>query len=398
MIELLAEILFGRHGNATPCLLHGWSAPEDSFTWSVGRESRLQIPLPSVPAGRELILELDLNPFVAPGITHGQRLTIEVNGVRIGEDFIAGEGAVAYRIPAQALGSSMLLVVLQHPDARRPIDLGFNSDGRELGFMLHAASILAVPPEPAFTPHALPPLDLPDVTDTEALKSALHARTGQSAADLMLNFESLGHNCEFGIMQRQCGAEPLGLLRFVGITLPDLLRGLDCGFADVGHDRWLRVYLHEGKRREFLVSDVRHNFSFHSFQFEDETTAERVRAEQGARLRFYHQRFKDVLETGDRLFVFQRAGMLLAAHMLPLLTLLRTYGPNALLFVTEGGAHPPGTVAQIGHGFYHGYTSRMAPGEDVGRGDLRAWLSICANAQKLWREQMGQARWPLPST
>jgi len=394
MIEPLAEVLFGRHGNAGPCLLHGWSAPEDGFTWSIGRESRLQIPLSSVPSGRDLILELSLNPFVAPGVTQGQRLTITVNGVPVGEDFIAGEDAVAYRLPAAALGSSSLLIELQHPDARRPVDLGFNADGRELGFMLHAASILAVPPEPAFTPRLLPPLDLPDVPDTEALKSALHARLGQTAAELMLNFESLGHNCEFGIMQRQCGAEPLGLLRFVGITLPDLLRGLDCGFADVGHDRWLRVFLHDGPRREFLVSDVRHNFSFHSFQFEDETTAERVRAEQGVKLRFYHQRFTEVLRTGDRLFVFQRPRALLAAHMLPLLTLLRAYGPNALLFVTEGGEHPPGAVAQIGRSLYQGFTSRLAPGEDVGRGDLRAWLSICANAYTMWREQMGTGRSP----
>src|SRR5690348_3255112 len=37
---------------------------------------------------------------------------------------------------------------------------------------------------------------------------------------LMLAFESLGDNCEFGLVQRQAGAEPLGLLRFTGIFLP----------------------------------------------------------------------------------------------------------------------------------------------------------------------------------
>jgi hypothetical protein len=391
MIDPLAEVLFGRHGNAAPCLLDGWAEPEDGFTWSVGHESRLQIPLAAAAPGRALILELDLNPFVVPGVTQGQRLAVAVNGVPVGGAVIEGEGSVAWRIPEQALGSSpMLLVELQHPDAARPVDLGFNADGRRLGFMLRSAAVLAVPPEPAFTPRLLPPLDLPEGLDTEALKDAVQARIGQSARELMLSFESLGHNCEFGIMQRHCGAEPLGLLRFVGITLQDLLRGLDCGFADVGHDRWLRVFLHDGPRREFMVSDVRHNIGFHSFRFEDETTAERVRAEQGQQLRFFHRNFLEVLESGERLFVFQRPRQLLAAHMLPLLTLLRSYGPNALLFVTEGGEHPPGTVEQIGHGLYHGHTSRMAPAENVGTGDLRAWLSICANALALWRDQMRQ--------
>jgi hypothetical protein len=32
----------------------------------------------------------------------------------------------------------------------------------------------------------------------------------------------------------------------------------------------------------------------------------------------------------------------------------------------------------------------MAPAENVGTGDLRAWLSICANALALWRDQMRQ--------
>ena len=391
MAEPLAEVIFGRHGNAAPCLLQGWSWPEDAFTWSLGRESRLQIPLPPAKPGEALILELDLTPFVVPGRTVGQRLLLAVNGIPIGSDMIEGEGSVAYRIPQNAIGDSrILLVELHHPDAKRPIDLEFNADDRQLGFMLRSAAVLSVPPEPAFVPRLLAPLPLPETSDTNALKAAVTAATGHDALELMLNFESLGHNCEFGIMQRHCGAEPLGLLRFVGITLPDLLRGLDCGFADVGHDRWLRVSAHPGPRPEFLVFDMRHNFSFHSFRYEDETTAERVRAEQGQQLRFFHRKFMEVLGSGERLFVFQRPKQILPAQMLPLLTMLRQYGPNALLYVTEGGEHPPGTVEQIGHGLYHGFTSRMAPAEDVGAGDLRAWLSICANAFAVWQADLGR--------
>jgi hypothetical protein len=392
MIEPLAEVLFGRHGNAGPHLLDGWSFPEDGFIWSVGAESRLQIPVPPVPPGSEPILELDLNPFVAPGRTTGQRLAVSVNGVRVGEASIEGEGPVGFRIPSASLGAGgMMLVELHHPDAARPADLGVNGDTRRLGFMLRSATVLAPPAVPAFTPIVLPPLALPDGRDTEALKASVQALTGQNARDLMLNFESLGHNCEFGIMQRHCGAEPLGLLRFVGITLPDLLRGLDCGFAGVGEERWLRVFLTETARPEFMVCDVRHNISFHSFRFGDETTAEQVRAEHSRQLKFCHEKFREVLQSGEKLFVFQRPGQLLAAQALPLLTQLRAHGPNALLFVTEGGEREPGTVAQVGHGLYQGFIGAMAPSTDVGTCDLRAWLSICANAQALWRAQIKPA-------
>ena len=126
----------------------------------------------------------------------------------------------------------------------------------------------------------------------------------------------------------------------MGITLPDLVRALDCGFAEVGNDRWLRVFAHPGPRPEFLVCDMRHNISFHSFRYEDETTADQVRAEQGQQLRFFHRKFMEVLETGERLFVFQRPKQILAEQMLPLLNQLRSYGPNALLYVTEGRRAP----------------------------------------------------------
>ena len=36
--------------------------------------------------------------------------------------------------------------------------------------------------------------------------------------DLVLQFESIGDNCELGLVQRRAGSEPLGLLRFAGST------------------------------------------------------------------------------------------------------------------------------------------------------------------------------------
>ena len=43
--------------------------------------------------------------------------------------------------------------------------------------------------------------------------------TSWSDHDLVLDFESVGDNCELGIFQRRVGAEPLGLLRFAGAPL-----------------------------------------------------------------------------------------------------------------------------------------------------------------------------------
>jgi len=52
---------------------------------------------------------------------------------------------------------------------------------------------------------------------------------GLSAQELMYRFESLGDNCEFGLVQRRCGAEPLGLFRFASIGTEQVARALEAG-------------------------------------------------------------------------------------------------------------------------------------------------------------------------
>jgi len=51
---------------------------------------------------------------------------------------------------------------------------------------------------------------------------------------LLMRFEALGENCELGFVQRHFGAEPLGLLRWAGISNASLVTALDTAFAGVG--------------------------------------------------------------------------------------------------------------------------------------------------------------------
>ena len=204
---------------------------------------------------------------------------------------------------------------------------------------------------------------------------------------MLLGFESLGHNCEFGVAQRHLGAEPLALLRFSGITLPDLLTGIESHFAGAGKPEQMEVLLTDGARREFMVRDKRHNFSLHTLRFADEADAAHVLADAQLHLNFLQRMFAESMGGGEKLFVFQRGGQTLDSQARPLLARLRAHGPNALLFVVEGDAHPPGTVQELDHGLFRGWTDRVAPQEEVGNCNLSAWLSNCANARRLWDVQ-----------
>ena len=386
------ELGFGAGCGGSGFMLDGWAEPEDGFAWAIGQESRFRLAGLTDPG--PAMLELDLNPFVLPGSARGQRLAVLVDGLQIGADRILGEGTVGYRLPPCPSGPSQdRMVTLLHPDATRPAALGFNDDARELGFMVRRARVIGLPADPPVSarPRPLPPIVLPSAANPALLVPALRSATGLDAAALVEGFESLGHNCEFGMVQRHCGAEPLGLFRFAGVTLPDLLRGLEQGFAGLGEDAQVEAFAH-GPLREFLVRDRRYTITIHTRRHETDIDAETVRREQAGQLRFFHRSFLEMLETGERLFVFQRPGQTLPAQMLPLLARLRRHGPNALLFVTDDAAHPPGSVEQLGYGLFRGFTDRMAPEDDVGRCNLSAWLSLCANARRLWAAQQAEAR------
>jgi hypothetical protein len=61
-------------------------------------------------------------------------------------------------------------------------------------------------------------------------------------AEPMLGFESLGDNCEFGLVQRLCGAEPLGLFRFHATILSNLVAPLREDLQGLFDSQDLEVY------------------------------------------------------------------------------------------------------------------------------------------------------------
>ena len=382
-MQVLVDIRFGVEQGGLSCLVKGFSEPERGFVWSVGKESRLRVPL--VPGPGEHWLELALNPFVALPARESQRLAVRVNGRTIADEVLVGIGTVGYRIPQELLSDAGLTIDLYHPQACSPAALGTGQDHRELGFMLTALRVVRTAPEPKADLTVLPPLCVPAQRDL--MGQTIQHATGLDPAGLVECFESLGHNCEFGLLQRQLGAEPLGLLRFAGITLDDLQEGLRQQFDGVGQH--IDVTPHPSRQgpAEFLVNERRYRIGLHSFRNVEETTQEIVRSEQAMRLAFLRRMFIGRMKAGGRIFVFQRPGQLTQSQARPLLALLRSIGPNALLFVDQSPGLPSGAVEQLGHGFYHGKLDRMAPSEDFSQLDMCGWLSLCARAHRLWTQE-----------
>ncbi len=387
MIEPVAHYSFGVAGSILPFMREGWSHPEDGFCWTQGTRSRLS--LPAFRGKGEMVLEIHLHPLVCTPGPQSQRLIVSVNDQQIGDETLTDDCTMALEVPETAIrGAERLEVRLDCPTATTPSAIGPFHEGRQLGVMMRELVVFSASLGPPFTPRFRPPMTLSGM-DT---KAAVRGLTGLEIADLAAKFQSIGHNCEFGLAQRGMGSEALGLLRFAGIPVRSLMEGIDLGFEGIDAPDNLQVSVAdapvnaEAAGREYIVRDRRYGTHFHTGLYHDRIGEERVLRKFSRHLTFLRQHFLDHLSKGNRIFVFQHPAAQTAAMARPILNLLRSYGPNVLLFVSDLGEHAPGALLQLESDLFQGHVRQLAPAQNAQSFDLSPWISLCANAYRLWRE------------
>jgi hypothetical protein len=197
---------------------------------------------------------------------------------------------------------------------------------------------------------------------------------------LMLRFESLGENCEFGLVQRRCGAEPLGLLRFSSSPLPKLLAALRARFDGMGAPENLEIQL-SANSREYMVLDRRFGFLYHAWVNVGELTPEQIHAREVLRVPFLVRKLIEDLEAGEKIFVFHGMNKLTMRQAYSLWKVVRHYGSGKLLWVERATrGHEPGSVEQLEDGLYKAYVDRFAPGENAHDLSLACWIALCEAA------------------
>ena len=395
---LESDYHFGTDGNAHSIQVAGWSNPEPGFTWSIGHSAHLL--LPPGDASRHALIELTCAAFTHPGVLDKQRVRIHVNGKLAGSGELSRPTILSVAIPRRYLHRDQpVRISIECPDAARPCELASSAETRCLGLSLRRLRFGTLPPaltamidsRPTITSVAVPALQAPHSTASisDGVANAARTLTGKDPADLALEFVSLGQNCEFGLFQRACGAEPLSLLRFASIFTNHLVRGLQNGFEGLGTTPALEIALHgDVGPREFVVRDSAYEIAYHTFILEGQDSLEKVAAQEHKRLAFYKRKFEDDLEAGNRIFV----RTMVPPHscgleMLSVWRALNARRPNTLLWIepTRPG-HPPGGVEQLAPGLLRGYIGAFAPATNAKSLHADHWLAVCAAA---YRAQIG---------
>jgi tetratricopeptide (TPR) repeat protein len=237
------------------------------------------------------------------------------------------------------------------------------------------------------------PADAENDTLAGTAERAAEADRRAATRDLLMQFESLGGRglgCEFGMFQREFGAEPLGLLRWADMPYDGIVFALESRFDGVGAPEHTELFVErQTSRPEYCTRDKRGFMFMRSFVYEDEMPFERMWKQALRRLIFLKHKLIADLEAGDKIFIYRLTDRNLEPGELERLhRAVRSYGDNMLLYVRyEDAAHPNGTVEFAAPGLIIGYIDRfkMAPDGQLSASPPSAsWLEICRNAYALF--------------
>lgn len=197
-------------------------------------------------------------------------------------------------------------------------------------------------------------------------------------ADLVLQFESIGDNCELGLVQRQAGAEPLGLLRFAGTPLRNLVRALHARFANIADPAHVRLNAENG---EYMVKLTKYDFTYHAHVRVGEMEPTALHLQQCRTVGFLAKKLVADLAAPSKILVFRQNEPLLASDLIDLRIALSAYGQSTLLWVQNAlPGHPPGSVEVADERMMVGYVRRLAERETVPDLDFAPWIQMLRRA------------------
>jgi hypothetical protein len=212
---------------------------------------------------------------------------------------------------------------------------------------------------------------------------------GVSLRDLVTDFESLGNNCELGIVQRSLGAEPLGLFRWAGINHVEMLiNALHSQFEGLGDPRFVDHEVLRGWDHHAAI-DKKFGFYFHT-DLDPTQVADRpedrgrLAAHEGRRLKFLVGNLLNVLRTGEKILVYRQKAPLEPGQLDRLSKAIARIGPSTLLLIIEDPSREPGAIEVKHEALIIGY-ARVLSNENPPNIDFDAWHRIIPAAHAVWK-------------
>ncbi len=189
-------------------------------------------------------------------------------------------------------------------------------------------------------------------------------------------FESLGANCEFGLVQRRFGSEPLGLLRWPDITVQGLISTLRNTFSELSDIS--NFSLIPGPKEEWDVRTP--HFSLHLYAKIGAVNEAELLASAFRRIQFLRRSLLENLEDAEKIFVFKEWQFRMSdVQVSEVFQELKRYNANNRFLAVRlcGIDHAAGSVIEMPDGLWLGFVesdAKISAAENV---PFESWDRIC---------------------
>jgi tetratricopeptide (TPR) repeat protein len=223
-------------------------------------------------------------------------------------------------------------------------------------------------------------------TPIDALDAA-RERGAPGGPSMLLRFESLGEDCEFGKLQRRFGCEPRGLFRFAGVSSGALLTTLETECRSIGDPKNTSVYVRT-RGREYIAVDTHLKMLWHTGLFQYAADRQRVLEGEHRRLGSLRRKLVGDLAAGEKIFVYVSHTPLDVKYCESLAGAVQRYSSKAVVLCVGPAASREGPrVSWGGEGLLVAERSAMLllwrwP-DDEAAPPYQQWLHICAKATEL---------------
>ena len=201
---------------------------------------------------------------------------------------------------------------------------------------------------------------------------------------LLMGFESIGADCEFGLLQRRYEAEPLGLLRFAGTLPRTILMLLKTRFAGIGDPEEMTISV---AKREYRMRHLKSGWGMHTrIRPSPDNSEASVHKDQCRNATFLRKKLIRELEQQSKILVYQRHD-LSDENIALIYQAVQEYGPNMLVCVRVATkAHPAGSIEWRTERLMVAAIDRAGMG-GLGEGwdiSVDYWIYFCRVARARW--------------
>ena len=353
-------------------------ARDARLVWEGGRiyldpSRRERTPYTEARRTLSILLEITASPLVLPPNLLSQRMIVWANERKVGEVTLLYGGPIGFYVPPLSPEDRSLFIRIEHPDVWVP-----ENWDRDLSIRFVSLRILSlVEPHPARMCQAsgvkLPSSNATQVSDIMIAERLI----GITIRELMVAFEALIGNCEFGGIQRLYGAEPLSLLRFSGITTEAAIWGLDRNFDGIGED--LEPQVSTNADQEWMILDRTYKLHYHTFVPSNASSSKDILLSETRKVAFLKRVFLENLTEDRKIYVCADRFLMPIEAALPPFLALNRHGRHRMLWVKEATSpHQAGTVEEFIPGLLIGHVSRFQT--DNQPTSPRNWLTLLCNA------------------